>query len=287
MNRTPTEWTVLSLLEWGTDYFEKKGIKNPRLSIEWLLADVLNTKRLNLYLLFDRPVSEEELQLVKPMIKRRAAHEPLQYITGETDFLSARIKVTPDVLIPRPETEELVDKILNNHDRDKPLQVLDIGTGSGCIPVAIKMKSKRWEVSGTDISREALKVAEDNARLNQVEVTFLEDDLLNSNAFYSEKQFDIIISNPPYILREEAQGIEIEVKEFEPDLALFCNSTEHIYGALFEFAERHLKKEGTIYLELNEYKADEVERIFTSERWASAIHYDYGNKPRFLIAKKN
>ena len=148
MTNTPVEWTVLSLLEWGTGYFDKKGIKNSRLSIEWLLADVLKIKRLNLYLVFDRPVSEGELQLIKPMIKRRAAHEPLQYITGETDFLNARIKVTPDVLIPRPETEELVDKVLNNHNTEKELKVLDIGTGSGCIPIALKIKNRHWKIIG-------------------------------------------------------------------------------------------------------------------------------------------
>ncbi len=287
MTSTPTEWTVLSLLEWGTDYFDKKGIKNSRLSIEWLLADVLKTRRLNLYLIFDRPVSEEELQLIKPMIKRRAAHEPLQYIIGETDFLNARIKVNPAVLIPRPETEELVDIVLNAHDKGRELRVLDIGTGSGCIPISIKINASNWIVSATDISPEALEVAQENARLNHAEISFVEDDLLNSKGFDSESEFDIIISNPPYILKEEESDIEIEVKSYEPELALFCKSTEHIYRAIFEFAEKHLKIGGALYLELNENRAEEVMSIFSSEKWTSAIHNDYGNKPRFLIAKKN
>lgn len=287
MVNTPAEWTVLSLLEWGTDYFQKKGIKNARLSIEWLLADILNTKRLNLYLLFDRPVNEEELKLIKPMIKRRAAHEPLQYITGETDFLNTRIKVTPDVLIPRPETEELVDKILNHHDQEKELHVLDIGTGSGCIPIAIKSKAKLWKLSGIDISGEALEVAKENALINKVEVAFIEDDLFDSALIGAGQQFDIIISNPPYILREEESQLDTEVKEYEPDLALFCNSTEDMYKAISEFARQTLKADGYLYLELNENRAEEVKSIFGAKSWTSSIHFDYGNKPRFLVAKKN
>ncbi|RNC83782.1 MAG: peptide chain release factor N(5)-glutamine methyltransferase [Balneola sp.] len=285
MTSTPNEWTILSVLEWGTSYFEKKGVNNPRLSIEWLLAHILGMKRLNLYLIFDRPVSAEELQEIKPLIKRRASHEPLQYIVGETDFYNTRIKVTPDVLIPRPETEELVEQVLTSHKKGDELTVLDIGTGSGCIPIALKKNAKSWSVFGTDISSSALKIAKQNAALNDVEISFFEDDLFNSMAFV-DKQFDIIISNPPYILREEESSLDDEVKNFEPDTALFCDSTQEMYQALFDFADRFLVSGGTLYLELNARTATEVDIIFENENWTASILKDLGEKPRFLVAKK-
>src|SRR6056297_348266 len=123
MANTPSVWTVLSMLEWATDFFEEKDINSPRFSIEWLLAHVLDVKRLDLYLMYDRPLSSEELDTLRPLVKRRSQHEPLQYITGETDFHNVKIKVKPGVLIPRQETEQLVDLILKENKTRSELTV--------------------------------------------------------------------------------------------------------------------------------------------------------------------
>lgn len=156
MSKKVKEWTVLSMLEWATDYFEQKDIPDPRHSIEWLLAETLGIKRLDLYLKYDRPLSPDELDQLRPMVKRRAEHEPLQYIIGYTDFMNARISVDKSVLIPRIETEQLVEIILDQQSgtENKNLSVLDIGTGSGCIPIALKMECPDWKLSGIDISAE-------------------------------------------------------------------------------------------------------------------------------------
>lgn len=284
MPKPPTDWTVLSMLEWATSYFEEKGIDNGRFSIEWLLAELLQVKRLDLYLLFDRPLTQEELEELRPLVKRRASHEPLQYITGETDFYNCRIKVTPDVLIPRPETEELVDYILRSVSRQNSLNCLDIGTGSGCIPISLKKENPHWELSATDISTEALQIARSNADLNDTEVHFVQDSILEPAAFASTDIFDVIISNPPYILPNEKDSLDREVKDYEPELALFCKSTKQIYGAIRSFAELHLKRSGQLFLEIHEHYSEEVLSLFTDENWSAEVVEDFNNKPRFIHA---
>ena len=213
------------MLEWATGYFEKKGVPNPRLSIEWLLADLLQIKRLELYLQYDRPLSSGELNRLRPMVKRRSDHEPLQYITGSTDFLDCRIEVGPEVLIPRSETEQLVELLLNREKTryNQPLKLLDIGTGSGCIPISISKKLDEWNCYGMDISIEALQLAKKNAEQNRVTVHFYESDIFDSGTFgtIGEQNFDLITSNPPYIPPDEVDTLDREVREFEPDSALY------------------------------------------------------------------
>ncbi|SMO79062.1 peptide chain release factor N(5)-glutamine methyltransferase [Gracilimonas mengyeensis] len=285
MPQTPSIWTVLSMLEWATEYFEERQVKSPRFSIEWLLADVLDIKRLDLYLSYDRPLSSDELDLLRPMVKRRAAHEPLQYITGETDFHHIKVKVKPGVLIPRQETEQLVELILNEYNQEEPKKVLDVGTGSGCIPVALKKARESWEVYASDISEEALQQAKINAEYNEAEVHFAKDDLFVPKAF-SDNRFNIIVSNPPYILNDEKEGLDKEVKEYEPESALFCESTEKMYGALEKLCSEKLQPEGVVYLELHEDHAKEVLDLFLTRNWKAELKEDYSDKLRFLIAKK-
>lgn len=284
MPQTPSFWTVLTMLEWATEYFEEKNVPSPRLSIEWLLAYVLSLKRLDLYVNYDRPLSTEELKALRPLVKRRTEHEPLQYITGETDFHHAKIKVQPGVLIPRPETEELVEIILQTEKADAPLQVLDIGTGSGCIPVALKMSRPNWEVTATDISTQAMKVAHQNAENNSVAFKILQDDILNPNHSLHGK-YDVVISNPPYILKEEKKTLDKEVVDFEPEEALFCTSIEDMYGAIEKFTKQHLKDNGTLYLELHHLYASEVLNIFSNKHWNASLKNDYSGKSRFLLAR--
>lgn len=280
------EWTVLSMLEWGTDYFKEKGIPDPRLSIEWLLAETLNIKRLDLYLKFDRPLSQSELDTVRPLVKRRARHEPLQYILGFTEFMNARIEVSPEVLIPRIETEQLVEIILDDYPEDDfpELRVLDIGTGSGCIPIALKMERTGWKISAFDLSPEALELAQKNAEANQVEVNFFKGNLFEWQQLPLETSYDIIVSNPPYVLPSEKDELEKQVTEHEPPLALFCDNLEEMYGHIIACSEKHLKPGGTLYLEIHEQHSATVRQLFDGAHWQAELLKDYDRKPRFIVA---
>lgn len=286
MSNTRNEWTVLSMLEWATSYFEDREVKSPRLSIEWLLAFVLDIKRLDLYLKYDRPLTTEELGILRPFVKRRATHEPLQYITGEASFYNSTIKVNSSVLIPRQETEQLVQLVFNEQEGKQELKVLDIGTGSGCIPIALKKEFNTWDISACDISSEALNLADENATLNNVEVNFFAQDLFNPNLEKSTGKFDLIISNPPYILTNEEDKLDDEVKSYEPHLALFCESTQKMYGAIEKFCSNNLSEAGMLYLELHEDYAEEVKALFTSKKWKAKLVKDLDQKDRFLIASR-
>lgn len=278
------EWTVLSMLEWATEFFESKNIPDPRHSIEWLLAETLGIKRLDLYLKYNRPLSPRELDELRPLVKRRARHEPLQYIVGFTEFMHARILVNQHVLVPRIETEQLVEMILDEHENEY-LSILDIGTGSGCIPIAMKMERPKWNISGIDISEEALEVARQNAAQNKVDLSFHKADIMAPDTVPVDTKPDIIVSNPPYIMPEEKEILEPQVREYEPELALFCEDLVGMYGKIISFAEQNLRDNGMLYLELHEHYAEEILDLFDQQRWEAGIQKDYDSKPRFIIAR--
>ena len=276
----------MSMLEWATKYFKEKQVKNPRLSIEWLLAHVLAVKRLDVYLMHERPLARHELDTLRPLVRRRAQHEPLQYILGETDFLNARIKVSPGVLIPRQETEQLTDLVLTQFATVTNQVVFDIGTGTGCIPVAIKLNKPGWHVLACDISDEALSQARANATLNEVDIEYFSGNLFDRSDWPTLPAIDCIISNPPYILPEEKNTLDVEVSAFEPELALFCNTTEQMYRALCLIGLDLLQPGGHIFLELHEHHAHEVLALFSTVSWKAKIVRDFDGKPRFLTAKR-
>lgn len=282
MQQTPTIWTVLSMLEWATDYFEQKGVKSPRLSIEWLLAFVLQKKRLDLYLCYDQPLTSDELKELRALVKRRSLHEPLQYIVGQTTFYNAEIGVNKHVLIPRQETEQLVQIILDRYTDSPNLRVLDVGTGSGCIPIALKMERPNWQIMATDISEDALALAVKNSIRNNVEVTFVQQDLFNPSFENSNTQFDLIISNPPYILKDDEARLDKEVKEYEPHLALFCENTKNMFTALEKYCSNYLAHSGSAYFEIHESEAAKTAQIFRDNNWETTIIDDYDLKERFL-----
>lgn len=279
------EWTVLSMLEWATDFFTEKNIPDPRHSIEWLLAETLGIKRLDLYLKFDRPLSAKELDTLRPMVKRRANHEPLQYIIGYTDFIHAQISVNEHVLIPRIETEQLVEIILDDHPAETEKNVLDIGTGSGCIPIALKMERPQWQISGIDISVEALEVAKENADANEVSISFKEADIFAPEAIKVEQPLKIIVSNPPYITPEEEDLLEPQVRTYEPRQALFVDDMAAIYQNIIKFARLNLAAQGMLYLELHEEYANQIHSLFDQKVWQTTLKKDYDDKPRFIVAK--
>ena len=287
MSAKVEEWTVLSMLEWATDFFKKKDIPDPRHSIEWLLAETLDIKRLDLYLKYDRPLSSDELDTLRPMVKRRAQHEPLQYIVGFTDFMNARISVDENVLIPRLETEQLVEIILDEHPSEDSLSLLDIGTGSGCIPIAIKMERPQWSVHGVDISEPALEVARANAEQNETDVAFLRGNILDPESISVTAPLDIIVSNPPYVKPDEEELLEPQVKEYEPSEALFFEDLEKMYGSIISYAQKNLSQTGTLYLELHEQYSTEILDLFDRNNWSAQVQKDYDKKPRFIIAKRS
>jgi release factor glutamine methyltransferase len=285
MSKAGRVWSVLSMLEWATDHFTKKGVPDPRLSIEWMLAEVLQVRRLDLYLQYDRPLSSEELNELRPMVKRRSEHEPLQYIIGNTPFSGVLITVTPDVLIPRIETEQLVDLLLEQNSRKKkePVRLLDLGTGSGCIPVAVKKENPEWICAGIDVSPEAIAVARENAAANEVDVQFLTDDFTrkkrSSDIFGQE--WDIIISNPPYITGPEKKEMNRQVLEYEPHLALFHENPMILYQEIIEFAA---EKNALLYLECNDKSARRTESIAARFFETAELRKDLDGNDRFLIA---
>lgn len=295
-------WTVLSMMEWATDYFTKHQVDQPRLSIEWLLADVLNIPRLNLYLQFDRPLTSLELDTLRPMVKRRASHEPLQYICGKGAFMSRDFMVSPSVLIPRSETEELVSMILKDNPEGSSLRVLDIGTGSGCIITTLAAERPSWECYGIDISSEALDVARENAQLYQANVNFFGMDLFElagsgsdlawtgSNALKSgvnfPETFDLIVSNPPYIHPDEAASMDPQVLNYEPSLALFAEDPLKVIDAILTYAGRALSEHGRLYCELNPAYTEQIYALSLNYLRTSEVRLDDAGKLRFLTGQK-
>jgi len=247
------EWNNKEILAWTTDFFKSKEIENPRLNAELIISSVLKLNRMDLYLQFDRILSLSERNRIKKLILKRATGEPLQYVLGECDFYGFRIFVNENVLIPRPETELLVERILK--DNSRLASILEIGTGSGAIAIVLKKNFPEAEITATDISEKALAVAKQNSENNETEITFLKSDIFSE---LSEK-FEIIVSNPPYISAVEFENLPPEIKEFEPKNALFAAENGlYFYRKFLAKAENHLQPNGTIYLEIGSEQAAEI-----------------------------
>ena len=246
------------------------GIDDARLNAERLLAHVLGVKRIDLYLDFDRPLTAAEKTQFASFIHRRLEHVPLQYILGETEFMSLRFKVTPDVLIPRPETEVLVENTIAQVKKvfgtDKEISCLDIGTGCGNIAVSLAYYLKNTRVWAVDISEAALAVAKENAGLNgvAVRVHFFQADAMQADfAHKIGRRFDVLVSNPPYISESEYRTLPLEIQNFEPKLALDGGADGlRFYRALGQSTKILLKQKGVALFEIGAYQADQVVKIF-------------------------
>ncbi len=270
------------MLEWATAYFDEKEVSNPRLSIEWLLSDLLGVKRLDLYLQFDRPLTKEQLAKLREWVLRRGKKEPLQYITGSTDFYRCKIAVDSRVLIPRPETEELVEKILVEND-NTPRTLIDFGTGSGCIAIAIKKARPSWDVIGVDIDAGALELARVNAQANAVVVDWVEGDMLTAGSSLPLKRADIVVSNPPYILPDESASLESEVRDFEPSVALFHEDPVGLYKSLMKFAASQAPP-AVLYCETHFAFGNTLLEALKTPGWEVVVNKDFNGKDRFLKA---
>jgi release factor glutamine methyltransferase len=251
--------TILELLNWSTAYLREHDIENPRLNAELLLARSLNLSREGLYVCLNRPLKEEDREKLERVNKRRISGEPLQYLLGHQEFWSIDFKVDPRVLIPRPETELLVEQallILCDSSLEKPLYVLEIGTGSGAIAISLAKELRNILVVATDISREALLLARENAKsaavLHQIE--FIHGDLFGPFQPLQEKgPFGLILSNPPYVARSEIQGLAREVKDYEPMVALDGGEDGmEFYRRITLEAPSYLRKGEWLLLEVGE-----------------------------------
>jgi release factor glutamine methyltransferase len=281
--------TVLEGIQKSTEFLAKKEIDSPRLQAELLLAHVLKLPRMKLYLNFERALTDAETATYRELVKRRSQHEPLQHITGSTSFCGLEIAVNRHVLVPRPETEILAEagwsylSTLNS----QPSTVLDFGTGSGCIAIALAAKCLNANVTALDVSPEALDVAKQNAAKNNFsdKIQFLQGD--GFAALPKEIQFDLIISNPPYIPTAEIATLEPEVRDFDPRGALDGGADGLDFYRRFALeARKFLKPAGKIMLEFGDGQADSIRNIFEQQKWiVEAIREDYTQRQRILIAK--
>jgi len=282
-------WQVLELLNTTVAYFTEKQIENPRLNAELLLGKALNMRRVDLYIAFERPVVPNELDLFRKMVKRRATGEPLQYILGETEFMGLPYKISPAALIPRPETEILVEEVLKLENPDfiqNPL-IWDVGTGSGCIAVSLAVLWPKAAIVATDVSAEALKLAQENAALNKVseKIRFLRHDIFTPLNATELQQVQIIAANPPYITKAEMPGLQKEVRDFEPQIAL----TDHgdglrFYRRLLEIAVKSLKKKGGfLFMELSGMHPEKIIRLAEGKSFKKlSVSNDLNKIPRVL-----
>jgi len=229
-------------------------------------------------------INESELLLVYDAVKELEQQKPIQYILGKTDFYGLEFSVTPAVLIPRPETEELVDLIIKENKNKTGLKILDIGTGSGCIAVSLKKYLPGAEVTAIDNSAEALELAQKNAEINHAEIVFKNLDMLNEQQWKDIGDFDIIVSNPPYVLESEKALMQPNVLEYEPSTALFVPDSDPLmyYDAIFRFAISK-KKQSQVYLEINENKPGELIALAKKYEMSDIrIIKDINGKDRFL-----
>ncbi len=274
-------WTILDVLNWTKDYFESKKIPNSRLDAELIISHILKIKRLELYLRFDQPLLKSEREEIREMVKRRAKREPLQYLIGEVDFYNCKLNVDSSVLIPRPETEFMVEKILK--DDFKPQKILDLCTGSGAIAISLKKEIPNVMVTASDISEKALEIAEKNALKNDVEIKFINSDLFENIS----GKYDLIVSNPPYVDEDVYSVLEPEIF-YEPKIALVAAENGlSIYKSILDVAEKFLNENGVIYFEIGDEQALAISGYARKREFANIrIFKDLNGKDRILRMEK-
>lgn len=285
------QWTVKTILDWIEGYLTQHGDEHPRLSAQWLVADALSCTRLDLYTDLGRPLTSQERDVLRKYTKRRAAGEPLQYITGTTDFRFLTLEVSPGVLIPRPETEVLVSAALDALDAcEEDILVVDLGTGSGNIACALASELPNAYVFATDISPKACTLAVHNVEALglQERVVVLESDL--GSAFPQDKygMVDLVISNPPYIPRAVLATLDAEVADFEPVLALDGGPDGlDVYRRVLSFAQQALRTGGVLAVELHETCLEQARELASAVGFRNiAVVEDLAKKPRVIISYK-
>lgn len=284
-------WTVRRILTWTTGYLERKGDEHPRLSAEWLLSNATGLSRVEIYMNFDRPLTPDELDLMRDGVRRRGAGEPLQYVTGEMPFRHIVLRCERGVLIPRPETEILVDAALEGVDAsnaDMP-RVLEVGTGTGCIACSIAGEREQAIVVATDISPQAATLARRNEEALGLgaRVEIVECDLVDGVPEQLMGTFAVLVSNPPYIPSAVVPTLPMEVQGFEPGLALDGGQDGlNVFRRLLAVAPKILAPAGMLCVELFEENVHVAADLVRAEPgWSTVeVREDLTHRPRVLVA---
>ena len=287
------KWTIQKLLNWTSEHFKGKAIESPRLSAELLLSHVLQKKRIELYTNFDQIVIQQQRDKLRELVKRAAEYEPIAYLTGETEFYSLGFEITPDCLIPRPETELLVERAIDFlRQRSHKQLVCDLCTGSGCIAVAIAKNYPTAEIIATDISDAALKVAAKNVAKYQLsdQIKLLCGDLFEPLLPQLDmEKFDLIVCNPPYVSSVEYERLASNVKDYEPKQALFAGVDGlDVYQRICEKVDSFLKPDGALLLEIGYHQGRAVKNLLekTTAFKKIKIEKDYHDNDRIIFANK-
>jgi release factor glutamine methyltransferase len=279
-------WRVIDLIKWGEQYFSKNDFDNPRKEIEILLQDILECTGIDLYLRFEEPLTKIQLVKLREWVQRRKNREPIQYIVGKTGFYNLILNVTPDVFIPRPESERLVEVLLETVDRKSIISIIDIGTGSGCLALALGQELPDVTITGIDNSAKAIEIAKLNAETLKIKnVNFLQIDLFKNKI---EGEYDIIISNPPYISKKEIESLMPEIKNFEPHSALTDSANGlTFYDKISEISRGIVNSNGWLFLEvgLGEHPKNAMQ-LFSNENFKNVeLVKDYNDDDRVLRAQ--
>jgi release factor glutamine methyltransferase len=282
-------WTIQRILNWTLDYFQKHLVPDPRLSAELLLAGVLKLKRLELYLQFERILTPNELSIYRDYIQRRIKYEPVQYILGEQDFMGLTFSVNPEVLIPRPETELLVETVLAavKQINISSLKIVDIGTGSGSIAISLAHYCPLAKIIAVDNSQMAIQVAQENARkIGTTNVSFFHADI-ETISLKTFGKADIIVSNPPYVSNQQYENLHPQVKNYEPALALMAGVDGlDFYRKILPRLPEMLKKEGWSFLEIGYDQKEEIQKLLINHHFKNiSFIKDYQNIHRIVKAQ--
>jgi release factor glutamine methyltransferase len=261
--------------------------RNEATSIAYLIMEHFGIKKTDISL--DKKIQNIDLKKTELIIKRLNQAEPIQYILGETEFFGRKFKVNQHVLIPRQETEELVDKIIKENRQNKKLKILDIGTGSGCIAITLAKELPDSEVHAIDISEEALEITAFNATKNKATINFYKQDIIQHSTF-NIQHFNLIVSNPPYVTESEKKLMHENVLKHEPSLALFVEDEDPLkfYTAILKFAKIYLSKNGKCYFEINEAFGEEIFKLFEENGFKKInISKDLNGKSRIASGELN
>ncbi len=292
-NPAMQNWTIQKLLNWITEYFTERGIDSPRLNAELLLSHVVGLKRIELYTQFEKIVAKEQLDRLHDLVKRAGQHEPIAYIIGRTEFYSLQLYVTPDCMIPRPETELLVERAIEFlRKRSSRHFVCDLGTGSGCIAIAIARNYPDADITATDISEAALKIAAKNIEKYQLgdRIRLLCGDLFDPIMSQPDvDEFDLIVCNPPYVSAVEFEKLDKTIKDYEPKLALYAGEDGlDICRRIVKKVDQLLKSDAALMLEVGYNQGQAVRELLEQAKCFSeiTIEKDFSNNDRVVTARK-
>ncbi|RKY04809.1 MAG: peptide chain release factor N(5)-glutamine methyltransferase [Planctomycetota bacterium] len=287
------QWTIQKLLDWMNGYFTEKAVDAPRLTAELLLCHVLGCRRIELYTNFDRVVDQAGLAELRRLVKRCAEHEPVAYLVGRCEFYSLAIKVNKSCLIPRPETELLVERAIDFlRARQTPAAVLDLCTGSGCVAIAIAKNVADCRLTATDVSDEALSIADANIKTHALadRIRLLCGDLFDPIvAGLDETSFDLIVSNPPYVSAAEFDALDKNVRDYEPRQALYGGVDGlDVYRRIAEKIEPFLRPDGALILEIGYAQGPAIRQLLEETALFKHIKVekDHSNNDRIVTAHK-